>query len=73
MPDERKGTKHKCFDLNQIIWKQTNRVEKRSIITICKYLVKYRYSWKKCFIIYQTNAPQHGATYRIVERNLNAT
>ena len=31
-----KETKQKCFGLVQIIWKQTNRVEKHSIITICK-------------------------------------
>ena len=27
------------FGFDQIIWKQTNRAEKRSIITVCKWLV----------------------------------
>ena len=34
-----KEDKHKFFGLDQIIWKQTNRVEKHSMTTICKYLV----------------------------------
>ena len=33
------GDKTQVFRLDQIIWKQTNRVEKHSIIKICKYLV----------------------------------
>ena len=43
--DEWKETKHKFFGLDQIMWKETNRVEKHSIITICKYLVDNSYPY----------------------------
>ena len=34
-----KERKQKFFGLDQIIWRQTNRVEESNNITICKYLV----------------------------------
>ena len=44
-----KEIKQKFFRLDQIIWKQTNRVEKRSIITVCKYLVNRQSSAQLVF------------------------
>ena len=43
MTDEWKETKQKIFYVYQIIWKQTNRIHKRIIITIWKYLVAKMY------------------------------